>query len=391
MKKHRNNYWYALLLGCLMFISAYSQFQLSPISDQVIEKYGLTTQSFGSLFTAPMVPAVFLSILAGVMIDKIGAKLIIFSASAISVLGIVWRIFATDGTSLFWAMALSGVVAAVINSSVAKVAGLWFSVEKVGSVVGMVMAFGSVGMILAMSTTSLLGGVNQAFILAGILAVGIAGIVFVGLKFPVKDKGQAAGAEAEAILETLKKVLKSLNIWLTGICAAFVMGLNICLSSYLPMAFQSRGVTSGAAGILTTVFLLGAFVGTASGPSIMNRYFGLKRYCLFFSFLSVLGGALGWQLEQVPLVGIGLFVTGFGIGSFLPIFLSMPMFFKEIGPRYAATGGGVIATLQLLGAVVLPTYVYVPIAGENFFLLFLLASSGLLVVALLSQFIRVES
>jgi NNP family nitrate/nitrite transporter-like MFS transporter len=36
-----------------------------------------------------------------------------------------------------------------------------------------------------------------------------------------------------------------------------------------------------------------------------------------------------------------------------------------IGPLYAGTAGGLIATLELLGGVVLPTYVASAIAGAN--------------------------
>lgn len=39
--------------------------------------------------------------------------------------------------------------------------------------------------------------------------------------------------------------------------------------------------------------------------------------------------------------------------------------FKEIGPKYAGTAGGVVATLELLGAVVLPTYVVIPLCGSS--------------------------
>ena len=58
----------------------------------------------------------------------------------------------------------------------------------------------------------------------------------------------------------------------------------------------------------------------------------------------------------------------------MPIFLSAPVLLEGLGTKYAGSAAGVISTLQLLGAVLIPTYILTPIAGENYSLLFMLAS-----------------
>ena len=61
-----------------------------------------------------------------------------------------------------------------------------------------------------------------------------------------------------------------------------------------------------------------------------------------------------------------MFASGFCMGGMGPVLSSMPLQMPDIGPVYAGTAGGVIATLQLLGPVVVVPYVLTPIAGGSF-------------------------
>lgn len=45
----------------------------------------------------------------------------------------------------------------------------------------------------------------------------------------------------------------------------------------------------------------------------------------------------------------------------------------EIGPVYTGTAGDVAFTLQLVGGVVVPSYITMPIIGENWTLFFIVA------------------
>ena len=79
-----------------------------------------------------------------------------------------------------------------------------------------------------------------------------------------------------------------------------------------------------------------------------------------------------------------MLLAGISLGAAMPVFFSAPIFLEGIGVRYAGTAAGVIATLQLLGAVLIPTYVLTPIAGDNYGLLFSLASICMVVMFVVS-------
>ena len=50
------------------------------------------------------------------------------------------------------------------------------------------------------------------------------------------------------------------------------------------------------------------------------------------------------------------------------------MLLPEIGPVYAGSAGGIITTLQVIGAVVVPTFIVTPLAGSNAKVLFGMAA-----------------
>jgi hypothetical protein len=71
---------------------------------------------------------------------------------------------------------------------------------------------------------------------------------------------------------------------------------------------------------------------------------------------------------------MALILGGFLCSGILPLLLSLPMLLPEIGPVYAGSAGGIISTLRVLGAVVVPTFIVTPLSGLNPIVLFGLAA-----------------
>jgi NNP family nitrate/nitrite transporter-like MFS transporter len=65
----------------------------------------------------------------------------------------------------------------------------------------------------------------------------------------------------------------------------------------------------------------------------------------------------------------------------MPILMSIPIRLPEIGPLYAGTSGGFTSTLQLLGGVIIPSFVITPIDGANMMLYYILSGFCMLAVA----------
>lgn len=388
--KEKKSYGYVVvaIIFCALFIGNYAQYQLSPLAGRIMEDLNLTASQYSSIFSAPMIPAIFFSIAAGSIADKIGVKQIVTIGMAISVAGLILRPFASSYGVMLLAMIMAGAGTAFLNANNAKIIGNWFEPAKVSAMVGITLVGSTLAMAVGLATTALLPSIRFAYW----LAAGIGAVILVLWVIFLKDSPESGKKDTvskvqeksqdsagESVIASLKTAAKSKNVWITGICLLFVMGCNVCISAFLPTALQSRGISESGAGVYTSVIMIGSMCGAAFGPSISAK---LKKNKPFLFLLGIVGGVaamFGWKLPEAGMIAV-LFILGAAMGTMIPLFMSFPILLPEIGPKYSGSAGGLISTIQLLGAVILPTYVIAPIAGSNYTLSFLLAG-GCLVLA----------
>ncbi len=354
-----------LFLG--MFIGNYGNYQLSAVPGSVYEAYSLTDMQFSSIMTAPMFPSIFLSIVIGILVDRFGISKMVSICFAAAAAGFVLRVFATDYMSMFIAMALTGVGCMILNANLAKIVSALYPMEKVGTVVGILMAGSTGSMAVAYATTAMFPSLEMAFWTAAAISIAVAVLwILVVREKHFSGNGSVPAGEVVPVKQALGTCLKSRNIWLAGISLMFLLGGATVISNFQVSALTTlKGYSEGFAGTFGTVLMIGSIIGSI--------------------FIPVLVGKLGWKVPVMLLicglaaaacmVGIialpagGIYVTSFLNGALrsgiIAVMMSLPVMFPEIGPRYAGTAGGLAVTLELLGAVVIPTYIIVPLGGGN--------------------------
>jgi NNP family nitrate/nitrite transporter-like MFS transporter len=135
--------------------------------------------------------------------------------------------------------------------------------------------------------------------------------------------------------------------------------------------------------------MIGNIIGSVGCPPLSNLIGKPRAFLLICSLIVALGTGLAWLLPQgIPMI-LAFLLTGIVAVGVFPILLTIPIQSPEIGPRYAATAGGVIAMLQQIGAVILPTYVFQTIAGENYTMLFIFGGVSAAVTLFLIMGIKI--
>ena len=368
----------------VLFSPNYAQFQLSPLASQVMETYNLDPTQFSSLFSAAMIPGILLSLVAGLLCDRFGAKRTIALGTAITLLGLVIRVFAPDYSMLFAGMILAGVAATFINANLAKIMGQWFKPEHMGIALGIAMAASTGAQAVGMGTSALFPNTNVLFVFTATLAAVSLLIWLVFFKEKPAKTASVAGASDFAqpsLGECLKAVISSKNIWFLGTALGLCLAIAMCVASFTPLVLQTqRGMDPVASGAISTVLTIGNLSGTIIMPMINARVGHLKPVVITFAFIAAAGAAFSWQMpEGFPMASF-LFMTGFALSGIIVSLMSVPFLLPEIGPVYAGTAGGVASTLQLVGGVVIPSYIMMPIIGENWILFFIVA--GILCIGL---------
>jgi NNP family nitrate/nitrite transporter-like MFS transporter len=364
----RKNYKYVILaLICLCgFNAIYFQYQMSPIAGDIMAQYSLSKFQYSTLFTASMTPAIFISLICGMIVDKIGAKKIIFVCLCLSALGLWMRVFTGKYVVLYLCMFVQGFAATFVASTHAKLLGEWFSPKATGVCIGLYMASTAAGMTIGTATTGLLPSVKFAYITSAVIATCVAVIWLLFMKENHDERlGKRKGETS--IIRSLNIVFKDRNLLLACVAIMCAYGCYMLISSFLSTILQEvKGMDKIEAGSTASVVSIGYLAGCLTVPAIAAK---IGKYRSFVFSLALMGTVFALLINFLkpgfPLT-ILLALTGYTVGGILPMFQSLPIRLKSVGVENAGTAGGLINTFKLAGAVIIPSYVVLPISGGDY-------------------------
>ena len=72
------------------------------------------------------------------------------------------------------------------------------------------------------------------------------------------------------------------------------------------------------------------------------------------------GVAFAWHIPNVMVLCSALVLCGACLSSFIPMIMSLPVTLPGVGPAYAGTAGGLVATVQIIGCTIIPTNILTP-------------------------------
>lgn len=386
MKNRKNIVLYITVLTFLgMFIGNYGNYQLAAVPGSVYEAYSLTDVQFSSIMTAPMFPSIFLSIIIGILVDRMGISKLVGICYTIASVGFVLRLFANNYITMFIAMALTGIGCMILNSNLAKIVSALYPREKIGTVVGILMAGSTASMAVAFGTTAFFPTLELAFWVAAIASI----VITLGWLLVVREKhfksADVPAMPTVPVKEAVSVCLKSRNIWLAGIALMMMLGGATVISNFQVTALTSlRNYSEAFAGTFGTVLMVGSIVGSIFVPVALGKS---PRHAplmlLIFGLISAGTMVVMVLTESAALNYVCCFLNGGLRSGFIAAMMSLPVLFKEVGPKYAGTGGGLMVTLELIGAVLIPTYVVVPLGSGNVLNYFYLGAAFIAVSAVI--------
>ena len=365
------------LVALAQFATTFPQYQLPPIQGMIMTRTGMNLSQYIQCYTAPMLPAVLLGLYGGLLVDRHGPKPVIGIGILVSGIGIILRCVSNGYPLYFISMALTGVAPALIFSSGAKIMGQWFNPTHVSLAVGFMMLGGSFANLIATATTAFLPSDNAAYLLNGFICVVSLGIWLIFMKNrPDSSENPQSRSSSDKFSSgnALKQVLRSKTIWLVSLCMLFIMGFYMTIASSAPSALESIGYSQTQASLLATALSIGSPVGCILGSALVIRSGRVKIFLFSLIAITVIIVPTCWQSDIPVIVYAALLLTGFCYGTCQVTIMAIPTRLPEIGNIYAGTAGGLLSTIQMLGSLLLPSNILVPLAGDSYIILFLLAA-----------------
>lgn len=385
MPKLSNYRWVILTIVALLDLTSnYIQFQISALAIQIMPMLHISTAQFQSLVMAPMLIAVFLSIPAGTLADKFGAKKIVSIGLIISVIGAFGRLIAHNFITMMLMLLLFGVYMALLNANTLKIFGMWFK-QDTNIAMGIFFASASVGIILSRITSPRFPSVQSAYMFSSILLL----VLAICWLFFMKDMPAAEKLSPEAVkqdhtessMEFFKAAARSKKTWIVAISVGVGMGASEAFSSIMPPAFAARGLSSVQGNTIAAIATIGSLCGSLFGPAIISKARKAKPLMILVTLLAGMLIAITWFIPLgLPLI-ISLVLGGLFGAMTGPLMQAMPITFPEIGPKYAGSAGGLIGTVSLLFSYCIPVIISL-VAGRNYMLTFIIQGIVLMLTAI---------
>jgi MFS family permease len=312
----------------------------------------------------PLTGSLFICLIGGSLGDRYGVKKVVTFGLVLAVIGCTFRYAATSFWPFFFMAILAGLASGLLVANIAKLFGAWFAPDQMGTLMGAYMVSPMLAGTLATAVTPYFPSEKSAFISSGVacLIILILWLIFA--------KNKPAGAPDQPSLPVTRYIgiaARSRAIWLAGFCSLFVMGSMMTFTGFLPKVLGAMpGIDRKLAASWGSLPNLGGIFGCFIGPLVCRRMGVMKPYLIAVSLLGAIITFWSWQLP----VGGGLsfaalMLSGALQSAILPVIMTLPVLLPEIGPIYAGSAGGIITTLQVLGGVVVPSYVITRIAGSN--------------------------
>lgn len=338
----------------MLLCMGWSLFLIPSLAHNLIPELGLSHMQFTLIFAAPILIAAFSAILGGAVADRYGIRLI--AAIAIFLAGVVGlaRAFTPNFVGMLALMCLLGIPLGALIPNLPKLVSNWFPPRQAGLASGIYMSALGIGSSLGLVTGPLFASWRSAFIYIGILTL-VAAILWALL---ARNAPAGVVIGSPPIVSTMKRALRSKNIWLLAGSQCLLFGGFICFSQNFPKAIETiHHIDPVSAGAITSLVTWGMAAGHLVFPLLSDRI-GLRKPFVY-------GGALtsaaclffAWQLAPGGATGALIFLAGFLFGGIPPILLTVPVELPEIGQEYVGGAAGVMVSLMYLGGFLIPLVV----------------------------------
>jgi MFS family permease len=276
------------------------------IAPNLAKDLNLDTEMLGVLGGALFYSFALLQIPMGILLDRIGPRIVITVFSLIGASGaFVFACSQTIGMALAGRVLIGVGTASILMSSM-KVFVLRFSPRHFATLSGTLVSIGTLGSVLASSPLAYMAmtiGWRMTFVLAGAVTA-----IFGCLSLWVLADGQGRKKELSlpdspgeeiALLKIIKLVLTKLSFWQIGIFSFFRYGTFVSLQGLWlgPYLMEVKGFSALQAGNILMNLSLGFIVGSPISGFLADRVFRSSK-------VTTMCGVGCYALSLIPLIGL---------------------------------------------------------------------------------------
>jgi MFS family permease len=358
---HQSSYrWFLLALTTIAgtFVAAMPFSCMPVLFEEISEDLGLNLVQIGTVWGFASLAGLFVSILAGILGDKFGIRLVVgISCVLVGITGSL-RGFSNSFLVLSLTVFLNGIARLIMPINLNRAVGIWFK----GRNLGMAMGISAMGMGLGLmvgpmiSATVLspwLGGWRNVLHLYGALSVIVGILWLISVREPHQVESDIAETEPVPLLQSFSRLIRLKALWLIGIIMLFRVGGIMGMMGYLPLYLREQGWTVASADGTLAVFYAVSTICVVP-LSLLSDRLGSRKAILFPALIVTI-----ICLSLIPRVeGNAIYVlmilSGVFMDSFMAIVVTMLLETEGVGPKYSGIALGIVFTISHIGSVSSP-------------------------------------
>lgn len=253
------SFWVLFIFG---FACVYQWNAPAPILGNVAAAYGMDEASMGWLMSIFNLAGIIVAYPGAWIMRNIGIKTSILITAALSIVGSIAALLATDGASILAARAMQGCAFGLISVIGPNIMVRLFPARKLGLVMGIWSQWVCPGIALAALTGPAIYtafGAKAIFVLALVLQIVTTCLVIVFVKMPAVPENVLAIRNAAGEAEKAEKQVKTYTgaAFLVGFCFLAWCTVYPTFNSFYPtFAQQAKGMPIDVAAMTTLVAAL---------------------------------------------------------------------------------------------------------------------------------------
>ena len=322
--------WLYIVLGVIALLFAGVIYAWSILKAPLAAELSWSGSQLALNFTLTMCFFCLGGFVGGLVSKRIGSRLSLFLAAALSGLGFFLSSRVTaDGLTLLYLGygVMAGLGIGIAYNVIISTVGAWFP-DKKGLCSGvLMMGFGSSALVVGKLASALIDGPGwrTAFLTVGLALAAVLLVTGVLLRkpgaevqLPSAQKKAAAGEEDfEAEDYPTGKMLRRLSFYLAFLCIVCMSAVGNTVISFARDLALSVGAQAALATTLVGVLSVCNGLGRIAIGALFDR-FGRKKTMLFANILTIAAAAvtlLAVSVGSLPVCILGLCLTGFSYGA----------------------------------------------------------------------------
>lgn len=346
--------WFVVIISLLAQVAFAIGLMKAPATmGPIIEQFGISVTEAGNLMNANGIVALILALPAGMVMQKLGPRLVTIIALVVGICGNLIGLFfgANDFGILIASRAIEGFAYGLIVVTTPQFVSMWFPAQKRGLPNGVTSLWFSFGSLIILNLTGTLMTVTGSWTGDWMFSAGFMVVILVLVLLFAKEPSEENNfLEAPAENSTEKKPsvldgLKSPATWLLLIVFFLFGYVNSAFSSYYPTYLSADlGLDVAAANSITSIATAAMLVSGIVFGIVLNKVKVTKRPTILL-IIAVLVGVCGLIMFNLPSVGMVIpFLIVFGL-----VLQTFPGTAYSVAPEAAASPATVAVTMGVMG------------------------------------------